>query len=86
MDELITLLNKIEDAYYDFVSAMVRYAEKKPERLVRLLNFVKSGLPDLTSADVIEFVSGQPDFYEDAAYVRPKTSDGVYESRFLKQN
>ena len=86
MDELITLLNRIEDAYYDFVSAMVRYAEKKPERLERLMNYVRDRLPDLTSADVIEFVSGQPDFYEDAAFVRPNGSDGGYESIPLKQN
>lgn len=32
MNELSALLNGIEDSYFDFVSAMLHYAEKKPSR------------------------------------------------------
>lgn len=29
MDELAALLNQVEDSYFDFISAMLHYAEKK---------------------------------------------------------
>ena len=32
MEELTALLNAIDDSYYDFVSAMINYAAKKPTR------------------------------------------------------
>ena len=66
MSELTILLNNVEDTYYDFVLAMVRYAEKKPSRRDLLLDFIKSN-PHALSSDIIEFVSNQPDFAEDAA-------------------
>ena len=69
MKELVALLNGIEDSYYDFVSAMVHYAEKKQSRLDALLGFIKSN-PGVKSSDVVEFVSNQKDFYEDAAYMK----------------
>ena len=68
MEELRNRLNKVEDSYFDFVSAMIRYAEKKPERLNKLLNFIESN-PDAKSSEIIRFVSDQDDFYEDAAYI-----------------
>ncbi|MBR3103700.1 MAG: hypothetical protein IKQ27_12965 [Lachnospiraceae bacterium] len=68
MEELLYRLNRVEDSYYDFVSAMARYAEKKPERLNKLLMFIKDN-PTAKSSDIIEFVSDQADFFEDAAYM-----------------
>lgn len=69
MEELKALLNNISDSYYDFVSAMIHYAKKKKTREDALLGFIKSN-PDATSSDVIEFVSNQEDFFEDAAYMK----------------
>ncbi|MBR1568552.1 MAG: hypothetical protein IJ648_06265 [Lachnospiraceae bacterium] len=69
MDELTVLLNGIEDSYYDFVSGILHYAEKKPSRLEALLNYIRSN-PDIRSSDVVRFVSDQPVFHEDAAHMQ----------------
>ncbi len=69
MNELVALLNKVDDSYFDFVSAMLHYAEKKESRQIQLLEFLKSH-PDAKSSDVVRFVSEQPDFYEDAALLK----------------
>ncbi len=69
MEELTRLLNTIEDSYFDFVSAMVHYAQKSPTRLELLTTYIREN-PDVKSADVIKFVSDQADFEDDAAYMR----------------
>ena len=69
MDELLYLLNNIEDAYFDFVSAMAHYAERKTSRRESLINFLKEN-PMAKSSDVVKFVSEQKDFYEDAEFMR----------------
>ncbi|MBP5331861.1 MAG: hypothetical protein J6Y89_08430 [Lachnospiraceae bacterium] len=66
MYELKELLIKVRDSYFDFVVAMLVYAEKKPSRCDLLIKFLKSN-PDANSSDVVKFVSEQPDFFEDAA-------------------
>ncbi|MBO4889692.1 MAG: hypothetical protein J5574_01760 [Lachnospiraceae bacterium] len=69
MNELSELLNHIEDAYFDFVSAMLHYAERKTSRQNALLTYLKDH-PEAKSSDVVKFVSEQPDFSEDAAYLQ----------------
>ncbi len=69
MNELLERLNSIDGAYFDFVSAIEHYAKKKPDRLERVLGFLRSH-PEASLSDVIEFVSEQADFYEDAAQVK----------------
>ncbi len=66
LEELKQKLQSVDDTYYDFVTAMLHYAKKKPERLNKLLNFLNNH-PKAMSSDVVEFVSSQPDFMEDAA-------------------
>lgn len=66
-EELCMLLNSIDGAYFDFVSAIMFYAEKKSERLEKVLEYIKNN-PGVNTSDVVKFVSDQPDFYEDAAY------------------
>ena len=68
MEELVCLLNRVDDSYFDFVSAMIHYAEKNPDRLRRVLDYIKNN-PNALSSDIIKFVSEQEDFYEDAAYM-----------------
>lgn len=68
MEELTALLNAIDDSYYDFVSAMINYAAKKPTRQKLLVDYIKNTL-NLKSSDVVRFVSEQNDFFEDAAYM-----------------
>lgn len=65
MNELEQLLNNIPGSYYDFITAILHYAKKKPERLEKVLEYIK-GNPGVTSSDVIYFVSTQPDFYDDS--------------------
>ncbi|MCR4694728.1 MAG: hypothetical protein K5773_05365 [Pseudobutyrivibrio sp.] len=69
MEELTALLINVSDSYFDFVSAMVHYAEKKESRRDALLDFLKSN-PNCRSSDVVKFVSERPDFFEDAAYMQ----------------
>lgn len=69
MNELSALLNNIEDSYFDFVSAMLHYAKQKSSRLDALLKYLREN-PNVSSSDVIEFVSEQQDFSEDAAYMQ----------------
>lgn len=69
MEELTALLNNIEDSYFDFVSAMVHYAEKKQSRLDAMMDFLKAN-PSAKSSDVVRFVSEQKDFLEDAACLK----------------
>lgn len=55
--------------YFEFVSAMEHYAQKNAARLEMLTAYIKRN-PGVKSADVIKFVSDQPDFADDAAYMR----------------
>lgn len=65
--ELKERLENVPDAYPDFVEGIVNYARKKPERMKAVTGYL-SGHPDALSSDIVEFVSSQPDFMEDAAY------------------
>ncbi len=58
MDELMILLNGIEDSYFDFVSGIAHYAEKKPSRIEALTKYLKEN-PGVKSSDVVRFVSEQ---------------------------
>lgn len=68
MEKLISLLNGIEDAYFDFVSAMTHYAERKQSRQDALLQYLEEH-PGAKTSDVVKFVSEQKDFAEDAAHI-----------------
>ena len=69
MEELVSLLNNVEDSYFDFVSAIVHYAEKKESRRCLLVKYIKDN-PNIKSSDIVRFVSNQKDFMEDAAYMK----------------
>ncbi|MBQ9278292.1 MAG: hypothetical protein IJ224_06620 [Lachnospiraceae bacterium] len=66
MKELELFLNNVSDTYYDFVTGILHYAQKKQSRLDAVLRYIKDN-PNATSSDIVYFVSIQPDFYEDAA-------------------
>lgn len=69
MEELTAMLNSIDDAYFDFVTAMLHYAGKKESRKEALIEFLRSH-PEAISIDVVRFVSEQGDFAEDVAYMK----------------
>lgn len=66
MTELIEKLNKIPDAYDDFISGVINYAERKSEH-VDLLNRYLNRNQNVTSSDVVEFIIKQPDFHSYSA-------------------
>ena len=70
MQELIEKLNNIPNSYFDFVSAIVSYAKKNPERLKKVLQFLNDN-PGASSSDVIYFVSMQEDFAEESRDYHP---------------
>lgn len=65
MEELLARLNNVEDAYYGFVGAVLTYVKKKTSRYDEVLNFLDSN-PGAHSSDILDFISKQDDFYEDA--------------------
>ena len=64
MDQLITKLNQIPNAYYEFIDSTVEYASAKTEHLSILLNFLDEK-NDASVTDVLRFISHQPDFFDD---------------------
>ena len=64
MEELYNMLNSIQDTYFEFVDSVLTYVKKKPERLDTVSEFIKSH-NNLTSSDILHFISTRPDFFED---------------------
>ena len=64
MEELYNMLNSIQDTYFEFVDSVLAYVKKKPERLTAVSEFIKTH-ENLTSSDVLRFISTRPDFFED---------------------
>ena len=67
MAELRKKLCEVKDTYEAFQGAMITYVARKPERYMRVMDFLKKN-PDALSSDILWFVSNQEDFMEDAAY------------------
>ena len=74
MGELKKLLQNVGDSYNDFVMGMMNYADFNADREERLIGYLKNN-PEALSSDIIEFVSKQADFYEDAS----EDADGLEE-------
>ena len=67
MEEFAIRLNNVADSYYGFVVAVLTYVKNKESRLELVESFMNTN-PSALSSDILEFISGQDDFYEDAAY------------------
>lgn len=61
---LYNRLAGISDAYPDFIIGILIHVSHKPSRMQALLNYLDR-YPNATSSDVVEFVSFQPDFFDD---------------------
>lgn len=68
MEAFTIRLEKVADSYYGFIVAVLTYVKKKESRLEAVESFMNNN-PYALSADILEFISKQSDFYEDAAYV-----------------
>lgn len=64
MEELYNMLNAIQDTYFEFVDTVLTYVKKKPERLAAVSDYLKRN-NNLTSSDILHFISTKPDFFED---------------------
>ncbi len=73
MEELTIRLNNIADSYYSFVVAVLTYVKNKPSRL-RIVEEFMDNNPSALSSDILEFISSQDDFFEDAAYPHAEVS------------
>ena len=69
MEEFVIRLNGIEDSYYDFIVAVLTYVKKKKSRADAVSEFMDDH-PEAKTDDILDFISEQDDFYEDAAYAR----------------
>lgn len=67
METFTIRLNNVTDAYYGFVVAVLTYINNKESRLAIVEEFMNNN-PSASSSDILDFISGQDDFYEDAAY------------------
>lgn len=66
METFTIRLNNVPDSYYGFVVAVLTYVKKKEGRLSAVMNFMDEK-PNALSFDILNFISSQADFYEDAA-------------------
>lgn len=64
MEELYNMLNSIQDTYFEFVDSVLTYVKKKPERLIEVKEYMHLN-SNLTSSDILHFISTRPDFFED---------------------
>lgn len=71
MKELTIRLNNVEDSYYGFVAGVLTYVKKKESRYTKVKDSMDNNPSALTS-DILEFISNQDDFYEDAVYSMEK--------------
>lgn len=67
MENFTKKLNNVADSYYGFVVAVLTYVRNKESRLSVVEEFIDNN-PSALSSDILEFISAQDDFYEDAAY------------------
>lgn len=58
-------LYAVPRSYFAFVGGILAYARKKPERLQNVMSYLDSE-DNLTTSDIVYFVSSQPDFFEDS--------------------
>lgn len=67
MEEFAAKLINVADSYYGFVVAVLTYVKNNELRREVVENFMNNN-PDALTSDILEFVSVQDDFYEDAFY------------------
>ena len=73
MESLVIRLNNVADSYYGFVTAVMTYVNNKVSRLDKVEMYLNDN-PNALSADILDFISNQEDFYEDAAYANERSA------------
>lgn len=67
MEDLTIRLDAVSDSYYGFIVAVLTYVKKKQSRYNKVNDYLNSH-PQALSSEILEFISSQDDFFEDAAY------------------
>lgn len=75
MEELIEKLNKLPNAYFEFIDSVVDYAEEKESHFELIMGFLKDN-SSVTPSDIIRLISTQPDFFDDESPVDPDALAG----------
>ena len=73
MEEITIRLNNVPDTYYGFVAGVLSYVRKKESRLKAVEKYMNDNPSALTS-DILEFISSQEDFFEEAAFTCAEVS------------
>ena len=73
MESLVIRLNNVSDSYYGFVTAVMTYVNNKLSRLDKVTAYMDNN-PDASCSDILEFISNQDGFYDDAAYADEETA------------
>ena len=63
MEELIAKLKRVPDSYIVFIAGVVVYTYRSPEGLSEVVDYLDTE-GDLTTSDIIRFVSERPDFHD----------------------
>lgn len=61
--ELIAKLRCIPNSYIGFIAGIVAYTYRSPEGLSAVMDYLDTE-EDLTTSDIIRFVSERPDFFD----------------------
>lgn len=69
MSEFTIRLNSVPDSYYGFVVAVLSYVKTNNIRYNKVNEYMNNNPKALTS-DILEFISNQDDFYDNAAYAQ----------------
>ena len=72
MKDLITRLREVPDSYIGFMAGVVIYTSRSADGMKAVTDFMDAN-EDLTTSDIIKFISDQPDFHDYA--VRTGCSD-----------
>lgn len=73
MEAFAVRLNNVADSYYGFVAAVLTYVNNKESRLAVVEGYMDNN-PLASTSDILEFISGQDDFYDDAVYADAEVS------------
>ena len=73
MEQFAIKLSNIKGSYYSFVVAVLGYVKKKESRFDIVNKYIDEN-PDALTSDILDFISKQDDFYEDASYPRAEVS------------
>ena len=71
MESFVIMLNNIDGSYYGFVVAVLSYVKKNQLCFDKVKAFIEEN-KNVTTSDVLLFISQQNDFFEDSIFTLEK--------------